>query len=132
MAVETGLVHGRRTVRVSLPLEARYWANCRPIEARVEDVSESGLFLSMRHPLSEGQVLELEIGVPDGRGTLRTSGRVVWVEYQCGAGVELMSLPESERIRLRDFVAAVYFGWFAPPGANESLSGPARDQVVPR
>ena len=101
----------RRAVRVAQPLDARYWSNCRPIEARVEDVSELGLFLSTRHPLAEGQEIELEIRLPESEEVLRVTGRVVWVEYQCGAGIELVQMADADRLVLRHFVAAVYFGW---------------------
>ena len=57
----------RRTVRVPKLLDVQYSANCPPIRARSQDLSETGLFLETHHPLTVGTLIELRFSLPDGR-----------------------------------------------------------------
>jgi hypothetical protein len=101
----------RRTVRVAKLLEVDYSANCPPIRARIQDLSETGLFLETHHPLALGTLIDLRFELPDGKPEpIVTRARVRHVDPMAGLGVELVDVPEPTRERLRMYVASVFFG----------------------
>lgn len=102
----------RRAVRVARSIEATYSSNCPPIHCRVEDLSETGMYLDARHALPLGQLIRFELALPDElrESPLRGIGRVVWTQQMLGAGVEFVQLQPGGRARLRYFVASVLFG----------------------
>ena len=101
----------RRSVRVDTPLDAIYsCAASPPIRARIQDLSEHGVFLDTHHPLQIGAPVELEFGLPDGEDPIRIKGHVSWSAPMMGSGVEFEDLDEATRERIKFFVAQVFFG----------------------
>lgn len=102
----------REAVRVQKPLEVTYTANCPPIEARIEDISEKGFFLDTTHALDIGSSIEFELALPDATPDvpIRGQGRVIWAAPMVGVGVEFQNLSREDRERIRFFVASVFFG----------------------
>jgi uncharacterized protein (TIGR02266 family) len=101
----------RRTVRVPKLLDVQYSANCPPIRARSQDLSETGLFLETHHPLAVGTLIELRFSLPDGREEpITTRARVCNIDPMAGLGVEFVDLSPEVRERLRMYVASVFFG----------------------
>ncbi|REJ73375.1 MAG: PilZ domain-containing protein [Acidobacteria bacterium] len=102
----------RHTIRVSRSIEATYSHDCPPIRCRVEDVSETGMYLDSRHALPLGQLIRFSLDLPDENPDrpIEGIGRVVWTEQMLGAGIEFVELDPADRERIRYFVAAVLFG----------------------
>lgn len=101
----------RRALRVGIRLAIEYASNCPPIQAFVEDLSESGMFLDVDQGLPAGSTLEFSLSLPDAEGAIpiQGSGVVVW-SGPTGMGVEFTELSDAARRRIHFFVAAVHFG----------------------
>lgn len=102
----------RKAIRVARSIEATYSNNCPPIRSRVEDLSETGMYLDARHALPLGQLIRFQLELPDEHPELPIHGigRVVWTEQMLGAGIEFVRLEPADRARIRYFVASVLFG----------------------
>lgn len=101
----------RRAVRVAKLLEVEYSANCPPIRARIQDLSETGLFLETHHPLALDTLIDLRFELPDGRPEpVKTRARVRNIDPMAGLGVEFVDMTPEIRERLRMYVASVFFG----------------------
>ncbi len=100
----------RGAIRVEQRLEIEYASDCSPIQAQVQDLSETGMCLDTNQALPAGSVLEFELRLPDAdaEAPVQGSAVVVW-SGPTGMGVEFSELDEAERERLRQFVAAVHF-----------------------
>jgi hypothetical protein len=77
----------RHTVRVPKMLEVEYSADCPPIQTRMQDLSETGLFLESHFPLAIGTVIDLRFELPDGNPEpIVSRGRVCNVDPMGRAG----------------------------------------------
>jgi Tfp pilus assembly protein PilZ len=110
----------RGAVRVAKAIDFLYSANSPAIKARLEDISETGAFVDTTHPLTVGSQLEfsLRLPYPEDPSPIEGRGRVVWVQPMVGVGLEFQQLTEEDRMRLRFYVASVYFG---PEGPASEL-----------
>ena len=99
-------------IRVQKPLEITYSCDCPPIQARIEDISETGIFLDSTNALQVDSELDftIELPVDTGTTTIKGRGRVIWMQETVGAGVQFIDLRQEDREAIRFFVAAVYFG----------------------
>lgn len=99
-------------IRVQKPLEITYAAGCPPIDARIEDISETGFFLDNTNALQVGSELEFAIKLPldTETATIRGRGKVIWIQPTVGAGVQFLDLSDEDAASIRFFVASVYFG----------------------
>jgi c-di-GMP-binding flagellar brake protein YcgR len=102
----------RKAIRVARSIEATYSNNCPPIRSRVEDLSETGMYLDARHALPLGQLINFRLDLPDETPDVPILGvgRVVWTEQMLGAGIQFVKLEPADRARIRYFVASVLFG----------------------
>jgi hypothetical protein len=101
----------RHAVRVPKMLEIEYSADCPPIQTRMQDLSETGLFLESHFPLAVGTVIDLRFELPDGNPEpIVSRARVCNVDPMVGLGVEFVDMPPAVRQRLRMYVASIYFG----------------------
>ena len=100
----------RAAVRVAKRLAIEFSSDCPPIQAFVEDLSESGMYIDVDHALPAGSRLDFTLSLPDAEAEtpLAGSATVVW-SGPTGMGVEFGELGDAERERLRFFVAAVHF-----------------------
>lgn len=99
-------------IRVQRPVDATYSADSPPVQARIEDISETGCFIDAQYPPPVGTRIRLQFslpGEPAGEAIL-CDARVVWMQANVGMGVEFLSLPQETRDRIRFFVASIYFG----------------------
>ncbi len=99
----------RTSVRVEVPLDATYSSNSPPVRARVQDLSEHGLFIDTNHALPVGSILEIQFDLPDEGPRIETQARVAWSAPMMGSGVQFQALSESERTRIKFFVAEIFF-----------------------
>ena len=101
----------RTSIRVEQRLAVEYSSNCPPIQAFVEDLSETGMFVDVDHALPAGETLEFSLSLPDGEAEIPIRGTavVVW-SGPTGMGVEFTDLSDAVRERIHYFVAAVHFG----------------------
>lgn len=99
-------------IRIQKPLEITYSASCPPIQARIEDISETGFFLDNTNALQVDSELDFALELPgeDGSQRIEGRGRVVWIQPTVGAGVQFLDLSQESRDAIRFFVASIYFG----------------------
>ena len=102
----------RLAVRVKKALEVVYSSSSPPIDARLEDLSETGMFIDTSHPLEVGAELEFTLALPgeESEKPIRGQGKVVWSDHAVGVGVHFTELSDQDRERLKWFVAEVFFG----------------------
>lgn len=101
----------RRTARrASRPLEVKFWCDGASHQGRIEDLSETGAFISAGHFWPTHIHIELEFRLPDGSpdDSIKVEGTVVWAE-QIGFGVNFEELVPADRERIRFFVEAEMF-----------------------
>jgi mannose-6-phosphate isomerase-like protein (cupin superfamily)/Tfp pilus assembly protein PilZ len=112
----------RRSVRIKKPLEIIYSADSPPLAARVEDLSETGIFVETTDPLSMGSRIEFALHLPDQAADepIRGEGIVAWTDPATGTGIEFRDLSSEDRERIRWFVAAEYFGVEEPVAEDDS------------
>lgn len=102
----------RLAVRVKKALDVVYSSASPPIEARLEDLSETGMFIETSHPLEVGAELEFWINLPGDETDRPVSGKaeVIWSDKAVGVGVHFTEISEEDRERVKWFVAEVFFG----------------------
>jgi quercetin dioxygenase-like cupin family protein/Tfp pilus assembly protein PilZ len=112
----------RRSVRIKKPLEIIYSAESPPIAARVDDISETGVFVETTDPLPVGGQIEFALHLPDQAADepIRGEGIVVWTDPATGTGIEFKDLSDEDRERIKWFVAAEYFGVEEPAAEEDS------------
>ncbi len=100
------------SIRVQRPLEATYSADSPPVEARIEDMSETGCFIDAHHPPPAATQIRLRFSLPeDSSGQpIVCDAQVAWMQPNVGMGVQFLDLPQETRDRIRFFIASVYFG----------------------
>ncbi|MFQ5525801.1 MAG: PilZ domain-containing protein [Thermoanaerobaculia bacterium] len=101
----------RRSVRIKKALEIIYSSSSPPIHARLEDLSETGMFVETSHPLEQGAMIEFTLVLPDENMStpVKGKGEVSWTD-QVGAGVRFTSISDEDRERIKWYVAEVFFG----------------------
>ena len=101
----------RSSIRIEQRLAVEYSSNCPPIQAFVEDLSETGMYLDVDQALPAGVALEFSLTLPDAEPDAPVKGGavVVW-SGPTGMGVEFTELSDVARQRIHFFVAAVHFG----------------------
>lgn len=104
----------RRSVRVSISIEVEYSSGGPPLKARVEDLSEDGVFLdtSPTEPPAVGTELRLSFALPgekEDAPPIETGGVVIWAAPG-GMGVEFSGLAREEKERIKFAVGSVFFG----------------------
>ncbi len=99
-------------VRIQKPLEITYSCDCPPIQARIEDISETGFFLDSTNALQVDSKMEFVIHLPTESGVaeIQGTGQVVWIQPTVGAGVRFVDLGPEDRDNIRFFIASVFFG----------------------
>lgn len=100
----------RSSIRIDKRLAIEYSSNCPPLEAFVEDLSETGMYIDVDQALPAGAALEFSLSLPDAEAAVPVKGSavVVW-SAPTGMGVEFTELSDAVRQRIRFFVAAVHF-----------------------
>lgn len=101
----------RSSIRVERRLPIEFSSDCPPIQAFVEDLSDTGMFIDVDQGLPAGETLQFSLWLPDGDAEtpIRGSAVVVW-SAPTGMGVEFTELGDAARQRIHFFVAAVHFG----------------------
>jgi hypothetical protein len=93
----------RTNFRIPLNLPVRYDGMSGAQEARVEDISLGGCFVSARGQVNEGDAITVEIQFPSGEWmTLR--GRVTVCHPGIGFGLEFSSLTAADEARLAELL----------------------------
>lgn len=102
----------RRAVRIKKALDVVYSSSSPPTDARLEDLSETGMFIETSHPLEVGAELDFSLALPgDASGKpIQGKGIVAWTDQAVGVGVRFTSLSDEDRERVKWFVAEVFFG----------------------
>jgi len=87
----------RTNFRIPLKLHARYEGMSGAQEARIEDISLGGCFVTSQGQVDQGEAITVEIQFPAGHW-IRLRGQVVVRHPGIGFGMEFSSLaPEEER-----------------------------------
>ena len=102
----------RESVRVKKALEIVYSSNSPPIHARLDDLSETGMFVETSHPLEVGALVDFTLVLPDDKigEPLRGKGMIAWADKTVGVGIRFVDLTDEDRERVKWYVAEVFFG----------------------
>ena len=102
----------RGAVRVSSPIEATIEARGAALEARIEDISEMGVYAGTLSPLPAGEAVILTFTLPGetGESPIRCKASVVWTEANAGMALRFEELGDLDRERVKFFVADTFFG----------------------
>lgn len=102
----------RVAVRIKKALDVVYSSASPPITGRLDDLSETGMFIETSHPLEIGAEVEFTLSLPgDGSDKpVRGTGEVVWGDGAVGVGIHFTSLTDEDRERIKWYVAEVFFG----------------------
>ncbi len=74
-----------------------------------KDLCRDGLRINSSSVIQEGQLLDLEINIPDDPKTIHTAGRVMWARPSVGEnqgfdhGVKLLEMDPVDKFRVLDF-----------------------------
>jgi Tfp pilus assembly protein PilZ len=101
----------RRFVRLSSNVKIIYGQMAKmqnPDLALSQDISAGGIRIPLEKKATRGELLEIEINLPDKKAPIFALGRVVWAKkvgsgYE--AGVKLTSIDHADRLRLFKFIA---------------------------
>ncbi len=95
----------RAAVRVPRAIEIEFWIDGTEQKGRVEDLSETGLFVSSTHRYAVGSAVRFRFFLPEEIDALpiEGDGTVVWTE-QIGFAVEFGELDDDNADRLRAFI----------------------------
>ncbi|MDH3745839.1 MAG: PilZ domain-containing protein [Acidobacteriota bacterium] len=97
----------RMAVRVPRAVEIEFWIEGTSQKGRVEDLSETGLFVSTTHFYEQGNPIRFRFELPDGQESepIEGEGTVVWTE-QIGFAIQFEDLDPETTERLRSFIEA--------------------------
>jgi Tfp pilus assembly protein PilZ len=97
----------RRTdERVYLTLEARLEGQSGGYGARIADISLGGCFVDTRAVVSVGDVVTIEIKLPDGRW-LTLGGQVAYYQHQVGFSMSFTFLTDEAQRALKQLIKSV-------------------------
>ena len=102
----------RTTVRVSTSIEIWYASDGPPVEGRIADMCEGGLFIDTTpvQPPGVGTLVRLCFWLPECEpSAIAASSRVVWTTRE-GMGVEFLDLSQGQLDSIRFYTASVFFG----------------------
>jgi hypothetical protein len=68
------------------------------------DVSLGGMFIATDQPLREGNILSLEISIPDTLNELKAMAEVVW-SSETGGGIRFLTMNEEDTKSLKAYLA---------------------------
>lgn len=102
----------RKAVRVKKALEIVYSSKSPPIQARLDDLSETGMFIETSHPLEVGALVDFTLVLPDAEAAepIKGKGEIAWTDKTVGVGVKFLDLSDEDRARIKWYVAEVFFG----------------------
>jgi CheY-like chemotaxis protein len=106
-AYGTMLQQRRRSARVSvdIPVVARV-SDLGPFDARVSDLSVSGVAIDFTEPLPIGHDVSLVVNLPGTESLIRITGNIVNVNSAGRAGVRLSFVPDEDQSLLEKWLAA--------------------------
>jgi PAS domain S-box-containing protein len=87
----------RLPMYIMATLEGDGIGNC---EAKVINLSETGMAIRPAVPLESGQVLSFRFGLPGTKAFFEASGQVVWVDTDNRAGIHFLRFPKISRQHL--------------------------------
>lgn len=86
------------------------------LTAKSRDLSEKGLYLVSDSRLDKGDILKLEVFLPEEKHPVRAFSEVVWTANSAlqgnrhGAGIYFMALRDEDAERMKKFVDAILSG----------------------
>lgn len=101
----------RAARRASRPIDVTFSCDGATHQGRIEDLSETGAFISAGHFWPTHIHVKLEFTLPDARSSdpIHANGTVVWAE-QIGFGVRFDGLEQAVCDRIRFYVESEMFG----------------------
>ena len=101
----------RVAVRIKKALDVVYSSSSPPIQGRLDDLSETGMFIETSHPLEIGAEVEFTLTLPGESADkpVRGKGEVVWSDQAVGVGIHFTEILEEDRDRIKWYVAEVFF-----------------------
>jgi len=99
------LQNRRRAARVPVDLPTVARVESGKIEARISDLSVSGLALQCKQPLQINQDVLAHFSLPGVAGVVHVTGRVVNANSSGRAGIRFSFVPEEDLSRLENWLA---------------------------
>jgi len=95
----------RNGLRIPKMIEINYSSNSPPINARITDLSEKGIFIDTVGPLQAGTMLKFKFSLNDSPSEkpIEGEGKVAWNQQTVGMGIEFSYLSNEDRDRLKNF-----------------------------
>ncbi len=100
-------------VQVKVPIQYQLVENKRELEkikgrhALAKDISLNGMFMKIEKPVKTGDILRLDISVPNSKIKHFFAFAEVVRISAAGAGVRLLLMPEEDRSGLREYLTQV-------------------------
>ena len=96
---------GRQTDRCAVPIEIVFWCDATHHKGRIEDLSETGLYIYTGLGWPPETEMAFTFTLPNSPKLVIATGTVVWSE-QMGMGVRFDSLDDESRANIRALVEA--------------------------
>jgi uncharacterized protein (TIGR02266 family) len=111
--IENKAKSGRSDTRVPIQLLVDYSCNGHYLFDFCKNLGTGGVFIQTEAPLPQGSTVDLTFTIPDSKETLKTAGKVIWVQEDIpgrkdlapGMGVQFERFNEEQRKLLEDFVS---------------------------
>ena len=100
----------RRSPRLDVVLKVRFQSKEDFQEALIRNISLVGVYLATDTPFDVGYQFEIEIDLPDEKGTIKGGCEVVWVneveveDYPRGMGVQFIDLTPEDHELLEEYL----------------------------
>jgi uncharacterized protein (TIGR02266 family) len=101
----------RTSPRMDVVLKVRFQSRKDFQEALIQNISRAGVYLATDTPFDVGYQFQVEINLPEEKGTLKGGCEVVWVneieveDYPKGMGVQFIDLAQKDRELLEEYLA---------------------------
>jgi Tfp pilus assembly protein PilZ len=96
----------RNFARERIHIEVELSNEAKHIRGLMEYVSFGGAFISLSKPFPKDSIVQVAFSIPGESVSFQGSAKVVWVQKDRAMGIQFVSLPESERLKLERLLLA--------------------------
>lgn len=112
----------RKSLRVRVSFKGTVLLGKREVSGRVLNINLSGFFIAVSEPLPDGELVRLEMSIPDGEAPMACFGwvRSCDVAGSGGCGVQLFAMTREQHDRWVAYYQRVRRELLAPPAPPKS------------
>jgi uncharacterized protein (TIGR02266 family) len=104
----------RKETRHQINLNVNYYNGDSYLYSKSENLSEMGIFLITKTPLTPGTITELNFDNHNDDSTLIISGEVVWIDPTTstspgGMGIRFINIDDETRARIRSIIRTMAY-----------------------